>query len=61
MSVYGLADGLGLCQSALSLLLARLCEYGLVSFRRDAQTLHYRVANPDAIRILKTLRQIFCP
>jgi DNA-binding transcriptional ArsR family regulator len=61
MTVNALADALGLSQSALSQHLARLREDGLVSFRREAQTLHYRVANPDAIRILKTLRQIFCP
>ena len=61
MTVNALADALGLSQSALSQHLARLRDDGLVTFRREAQTLHYRVANSDAIRILKTLRQIFCP
>ena len=61
MSVNALADALELSQSALSQHLARLRDDSLVSFRREAQTLHYRVASPRAIRILKTLKQIFCP
>jgi len=61
MSVNWLADALDLSQSALSQHLARLREDNLVVFRREAQTLHYRVADPRAIRILKTLKQIFCP
>ena len=61
MSVNALADALELSQSALSQHLARLRDDSLVSFRREAQTLYYRVASPRAIQILKTLKQIFCP
>jgi DNA-binding transcriptional ArsR family regulator len=60
MSVNALADTVDLSQSALSQHLARLRDDNLVTFRREAQTLHYRVADPHAIRILKTLKQIFC-
>ena len=60
MAVNALADAVGLSQSALSQHLARLREDGLVAYRREAQTLHYRVADPRAVRILKTLKQVFC-
>jgi DNA-binding transcriptional ArsR family regulator len=61
MTVSALADAVGLSQSALSQHLARLREDGLVAFRRDAQTLHYRVTDQRAVRLLKTLKQVFCP
>jgi len=60
MTVTALADELGLSQSALSQHLARLRDDGLVAFRREAQTLFYRVADPKAVAILKTLKQAFC-
>lgn len=60
-TVNDLADAVGLSQSALSQHLARLREDGLVAFRREAQTLHYRVADRKAVRLLTTLKQIFCP
>lgn len=61
MTVGELADAVGLSQSALSQHLARLREDGLVGFRRQAQTLHYRMTDPRAVRVLKTLKQVFCP
>lgn len=61
MTVSALADAVGLGQSALSQHLARLREDNLVTFRREAQTIHYKVADPRAVRLLKTLKQIFCP
>jgi len=61
MTVGNLADAVGLSQSALSQHLARLRDDELVAFRREAQTLHYRVADRRAVRLLKTLKQIFCP
>lgn len=59
--VGALVERVGLSQSALSQHLARLREEGLVAFRREAQTLHYRVADPRAGRLLELLRDIFCP
>ncbi len=60
MTVNALADTIGLSQSALSQHLARLREDRLVAFRREAQTLHYRVRDRRAVQVLKTLKQIFC-
>ncbi|MBC2777095.1 ArsR/SmtB family transcription factor [Parasphingopyxis marina] len=51
----------GLSQSALSQHLGRLREEGLIDFRRDAQRLHYRIADPNAERVLGLLHDIYCP
>jgi len=60
-SVGTLVQAVGLSQSAISQHLARLRADSLVAYRRDAQTLLYRVDNPDAVRILATLKTIYCP
>ena len=43
-----------------SLGLARLREDGLVTFRRDSQTLHYSVIDQRALRVLAVLKDIYC-
>ncbi len=50
----------GLGQSALSQHLARLREEGLVATRRDGQSIFYRIADPNAARILGVLHDIYC-
>ena len=59
-SVGELNDQLDLSQSALSQHLARLREDGLVATRREAQSIHYRLANGPAQRLIKTLHSIYC-
>jgi DNA-binding transcriptional ArsR family regulator len=44
----------------LSQHLAKLRADGLVEFRRTSQTLHYRVADPRALRLLQVLKEIYC-
>ena len=61
LPVGALVERLGLSQSALSQHLAKLRGEGLVVFRREAQTLHYRVADPRAERLLALLHEMFCP
>lgn len=61
MTVGDLVEEVGLSQSALSQHLARLREDGLVAFRREAQTLWYRIADPDAARVIGVLRDLYCP
>jgi DNA-binding transcriptional ArsR family regulator len=61
MPVGALVEALGLSQSALSQHLAKLRRDGLVHFRRESQTLHYRLADPRAVRVLSVLKDIFCP
>jgi DNA-binding transcriptional ArsR family regulator len=61
MSVGDLAEAVDLSQSALSQHLAKMREDGLVVTRREAQTVFYRIANPNAARLLALLKNIYCP
>ena len=61
MSAGMLVERVGLSQSALSQHLAKLRAEGLVSFRRESQTLYYHVADPKAGEVLELLRDLFCP
>lgn len=61
MTVGALVAEIGLSQSALSQHLAKLRAEGLVAFRRDAQTLYYRVDDPNVGCMLNALRDIYCP
>lgn len=61
MDVSSLAQAVDLSQSALSQHLAKLRKDGLVTFRRESQTLHYRLDDPRTARVLATLKSIFCP
>ena len=56
-----LQEPLGLSQSALSQHLAVLREAGVLTTRREAQTIFYRIADPAAVKIIETLAAIFCP
>jgi ArsR family transcriptional regulator, virulence genes transcriptional regulator len=59
-NVTSLAEAVGLSQSALSQHLARMRQEGVVAFRRDAQTLWYRIADPRIDRLFGTLHHLFC-
>jgi ArsR family transcriptional regulator, virulence genes transcriptional regulator len=61
MSVNELAEAVSLSQSALSQHLAKMREEGLVATRRESQTIHYRVADENAARVLELLKDMFCP
>lgn len=60
LSAGELAEEVGLSQSATSQHLAKMREEGLITFRREAQTVHYRIADPDVKRLIATLKTIFC-
>jgi ArsR family transcriptional regulator, virulence genes transcriptional regulator len=60
MSAGELATEVGLSQSALSQHLAKMREEGLVAFRREAQSIHYRIADPNVKRIISVLKNIYC-
>lgn len=52
---------LGLSQSALSQHLALLREENIVSTRRQAQSIFYRITDPATLKVIGTLAEIFCP
>jgi ArsR family transcriptional regulator len=59
-NVSALAEAVGLSQSALSQHLARMREEGLVTFRRESQTLWYCIADPRIEQLFATLHRLFC-
>ncbi len=60
-NVTSLGEAVGLSQSALSQHLAVMREQGIVTFRRQGQTLWYRIADPRIERLLATLHELYCP
>jgi ArsR family transcriptional regulator len=60
-TVGSLAEAVGLSQSALSQHLAKMREEGIVTYRRESQTLWYRIADPRTETLLGHLRQLYCP
>ncbi|MDX1444420.1 MAG: metalloregulator ArsR/SmtB family transcription factor, partial [Gammaproteobacteria bacterium] len=59
-SVGQLNEQLDLSQSALSQHLSVLRRDGLVSTRREAQTIHYSLRNGPAMNVINTLHGIYC-
>lgn len=60
MKVGDIVDALKLSQSALSQHLAKLREDGLVEFRRESQTLYYRIADPRVTKLIRALKKLYC-
>ena len=59
-SVGELQSVVGLSQSALSQHLARLRAAGMVTTRRDGQTIHYRLADDETRALMHALYRTFC-
>ena len=60
MSAGAIVTALGLGQSAVSQHLAKLRDDNLVATRREAQTIHYRIADRNVSRIISVLKDIYC-
>jgi ArsR family transcriptional regulator len=59
-NVGSLADAVSLSQSATSQHLAKMREERIVDFRREGQTLWYRVAEPRTELLLGYLQKLYC-
>jgi ArsR family transcriptional regulator len=59
-TVGTLVEEVGLSQSALSQHLARMREEGIVAFRREAQSIWYRIADPKIETLFATLHRLYC-
>ncbi|WP_092423419.1 ArsR/SmtB family transcription factor [Alloyangia pacifica] len=59
-SVGELEGLLNMRQAAVSQMLARLREEGLVNTRRDGKTIYYSLATEDTARVIGLLYEIFC-
>jgi DNA-binding transcriptional ArsR family regulator len=60
LSVGELLERIDLSQSALSQHLAVLRREGLVSTRREAQSIYYSLSSSDAGKLIKFLFDMFC-
>ena len=60
-SVSELEETVGVRQPTLSQQLGVLRKEGLVATRRDGKRIYYSVADADALAVLATLYQRFCP
>lgn len=59
-NVGQLQRAVGLSQSALSQHLARLRAENLVAVRRDAQTIHYSLTDPNVRDVMALLYRLYC-
>jgi len=59
-SVGELNEMVPLSQSALSQQLAKLRSQGIVTTRRESQTIYYSLADGPANRVIRLLHDIFC-
>ncbi|PXA91472.1 transcriptional regulator [Nostoc sp. 3335mG] len=60
LSVGDLAREVGLSQSACSQHLAKMRDEGLVTYRRESQTLWYAIADQRVGTLLATLYELYC-
>lgn len=59
-TVSSLVDAVGISQSALSQHLAKMRDEGIVTFRRESQTLWYRIADPRIEQLMAELYRLYC-
>ena len=59
-SVGQLAELLAIPQSPLSQHLARMRKEQLVTTRREAQTIYYSIASPEAARMVQLMHELYC-
>ena len=60
MKVGSIVDAVKLSQSALSQHLTKMRLEGLVKFRRESQTLYYRIADARVSKLIKVLKKLYC-
>jgi DNA-binding transcriptional ArsR family regulator len=59
-SVGELSRNLGVKQSPLSQHLARMRHEGVVTSRRDAQTMYYSITDPKIAQVISVLYDLYC-
>ena len=55
-----LEDALGLRQAAVSQMLARLRDEGLVQTRREGKVIYYSLADQNTAEVIALLYRLFC-
>jgi DNA-binding transcriptional ArsR family regulator len=59
-NVGTLVGRIGISQSALSQHLAKMRDEGILAFRRESQTLWYRIADPRIRELMAELYRLYC-
>jgi len=60
LSVLEIVDGVGTTQSNVSQHLAVLRDHGLLTSRKEANKVFYRVEDPRVLKMISLTREIFC-
>lgn len=60
LKVGDIVDAVEISQSALSQHLTKLREAGIVTFRRDSQTLYYRISDSRVNKLIRLLKSLYC-
>ncbi len=60
-SVQGIVDHVGTSQSNISQHLGILRDKGILTCRKDANRVYYRVGDPGTLRLIGMMRDVFCP
>ncbi|HGX92028.1 MAG TPA: ArsR family transcriptional regulator [Candidatus Tenderia sp.] len=59
-SVQGIVAAVGTTQSNISQHLAILRDKGILTARKDANRVYYRVGDPRTLRLICMMREVFC-
>nr|VFJ66089.1 MAG: ArsR family transcriptional regulator [Candidatus Kentron sp. FM]VFJ76278.1 MAG: ArsR family transcriptional regulator [Candidatus Kentron sp. FM]VFK24589.1 MAG: ArsR family transcriptional regulator [Candidatus Kentron sp. FM] len=60
ISVHDIVDKVGTSQSNISQHLAILREKGILTARKDANRVYYRVGDSRTLRLISMMRDVFC-
>lgn len=60
MNVTRLIDEVDISQTSMSQHLLKLREEGLIDFRREHRELYYYIADPNVLKIIRVLHDIYC-
>ncbi len=60
VSVQDIVDNVGTSQSNISQHLAILRDKGILTSRKDANRVYYRVGDPRTLRLICMMRDLFC-
>ncbi|TXT24557.1 MAG: ArsR family transcriptional regulator [Gallionellaceae bacterium] len=61
VSVQDIVDYVGTSQSNISQHLAILRDKGVLTTRKDANRVYYRIGDPRTIKLVVMMREVFCP
>lgn len=61
VSVQDIVSQVGTSQSNISQHLAILRDKGILTARKDANRVYYRVGDPRTLRLIGMMREVFCP